>query len=200
MCKSDTFPRLMSENSHEVQSAYEGRLHAEELAALLRALERIIFLAEAVHKGVRRARRESEAQIHTTDVYELFAGIVIPAPLPRALEDLFLCLYGVHEYASARQPGASPEIATFQQTVGRHLQMVENNIRRAQDYLIAGADYGALEASLGPVVTPEAILLLLLERLSRGVYRDGTVNVLEIYEKLVEKIVSVDAGGTEGQS
>jgi hypothetical protein len=97
-------------------------------------------------------------------------------------------LFEVIKYMSSR--AASDPAGNFSLAVGRPLQDTEDSLRQAQKYLIEEADQSAPDAGLGPVVTPEAITLLLLERLSRGVYRNGTINILEIYERIVEKLVS----------
>lgn len=60
----------------------------------------------------------------------------------------------------------------------------------AKDQLIVEADDLIREKGLGSVVTPEAIMVMLLQRLSAGVYNDQNVEILEIYEQLVESIVS----------
>ena len=123
------------------------------------------------------------------DEYENIPSLVIQAPIPDALEHTIQFLFDVIKYMSSRSTGEPSR--NFSLAVGRPLQDTEDALRLAQKYLIEEADQSALDAGLGPVVTPEAITLLLLERLSRGVYRNGTVNVLEIYERIVEKLVRV---------
>lgn len=65
-------------------------------------------------------------------------------------------------------------------------------LETAKDRLIAEADDIIHDKGQGPgpVVTPEAIVIMLLDRLSRGVYEDGTADIMDLYEKIVEKIVS----------
>ena len=79
------------------------------------------------------------------------------------------------------------------QLSGRHEELVKKAcdlLDTAKDRLIAEADDIIHDKGLGPVVTPEAIVIMLLDRLSRGVYEDGTADVMDLYEKIVDTIVS----------
>ena len=60
---------------------------------------------------------------------------------------------------------------------------------KARDKLIAEATGSAPGEGLGPVITPEAILIMLLERLAHGVYGSGTVDVINILEECLEQLV-----------
>lgn len=149
-----------------------------------------IGLAEILHKGVRKyKRREDDGLPHSNEVVNVNSAL-IQTPIPVAFEHIFHFLFDVVRYASGK-PAHRPEYDTaFTRAAGRNLHLVQKNLRMAKSYLIAAADESTLDKGLGPVVTPEAIILLILGRLSRGVYEDGSVSVTEIYEKVVEKLVS----------
>jgi hypothetical protein len=68
--------------------------------------------------------------------------------------------------------------------------MLLKSFGMAQRFLIQSGDESRYQKSLGPVVTPEGITILLLRRLSRGVFRDGTINLIEVFERVVERLVS----------
>ena len=63
-------------------------------------------------------------------------------------------------------------------------------LEKARDRLIAEATGSAPGEGLGPVLTPEAIMIMLLERLAHGVYGSGNVNVINILEEYLEQLVS----------
>ena len=59
----------------------------------------------------------------------------------------------------------------------------------ARDELIVKASGVADDEHIGPALTPEAILIIQLERLIRGVYGNGNVDVINILEKCLENLV-----------
>ena len=73
--------------------------------------------------------------------------------------------------------------------VSRHSNEACELLETARDELITEASGAAAGENVGPVLTPEAILIMLLERLVRGVFRSGNVNVISIYEDCLEQLV-----------
>lgn len=170
-------------------------MHATDLTKLQKALSDIVGLAELLHKGVRKPKPVPTQGNASGNEYENIPTLVIQAPIPDALEHTIHFLFEVIKYMSSRVAGDPP--GNFSLAVGSPLKHTEDALELAQKYLIEEADQSALESGLGPVVTPEAINLLLLERLSHGVYRNGTINVVELYERIVEKLVSAIYSGTD---
>lgn len=62
-------------------------------------------------------------------------------------------------------------------------------LETARDELIREASGAAAGENVGPVLTPEAILIMLMERLVRGVFQSGNVNVVWIFEECLEQLV-----------
>ena len=60
----------------------------------------------------------------------------------------------------------------------------------ARGQLITEASGGSLGENLGPVVTPETILIMSMERLVRGVYGTGSIDIINILEECLEQLVS----------
>lgn len=60
----------------------------------------------------------------------------------------------------------------------------------AGDQLITEANGVTPGQKVGPVVTPEAVLILTIERLVHGVYGKGIVSVINILEECLEQLVS----------
>lgn len=63
-------------------------------------------------------------------------------------------------------------------------------LTKARDQLIAEATGTTPERDVGPVVTPEAILIKTIDRLAHGVYGSRTVDVINILEECLEQLVS----------
>lgn len=72
-------------------------------------------------------------------------------------------------------------------------------LKEARDQLIREADGRDKNGNVGPVVTPEAITISLLERLSSGVSDRGTVDIINLYEECLEHLVSLPALQTASQ-
>lgn len=66
----------------------------------------------------------------------------------------------------------------------------QRSLADAKAQLIVEADDMIPEKGLGSVVTSEAIVIMLLQRLSAGVYNEEKIEILELYERTVEDIVS----------
>lgn len=64
-------------------------------------------------------------------------------------------------------------------------------LEQAKNELISEATGAAPGENIGPVLTPEAILILLMERLVHGVFRDGSVDVINIFEECLEHLVGI---------
>ena len=64
-------------------------------------------------------------------------------------------------------------------------------LKAARDQLIRESNSQDKNGNVGPVVTPEAITISLLERLSSGVLGRGTVDIIHLYEECLEHLVGV---------
>ena len=60
----------------------------------------------------------------------------------------------------------------------------------AGDELISEATGAAPGDNVGPVVTPEAMLIMIIERLVGGVFGTGSVDVINLLEECLEQLVS----------
>ena len=60
----------------------------------------------------------------------------------------------------------------------------------ARDKLITEATGAAPGENLGPVLTPEAILIMVMGRLTLGVFGSGNVEIIAVYEQCLEHLVS----------
>ena len=64
-------------------------------------------------------------------------------------------------------------------------------LETARDQLITEATGAVPGENVGPVVTPEAILIILTERLVYSVYGNGSVDVIIILEECLEQLVAL---------
>ena len=93
----------------------------------------------------------------------------------------------VRESRSRRSNGSNVE--PWQRALN-HGKEACKSLQEARPKLIAEAAGSTSGEDLGPVITPEAILITLLGRLTHGVYGSGTVDVINILEECLEHLVS----------
>ena len=74
--------------------------------------------------------------------------------------------------------------------VSKSFEEAHSLLETARDELIVEASGVAAGEHIGPVVTPEAILIMHMERLVCGVYKNGNVDIISILEQCLENLVS----------
>ena len=89
------------------------------------------------------------------------------------------------------RPKSSKEDATLSSRVSNYADEACELLEKARDKLITEATGAAPGENVGPVLTPEAIFIMVMERLVRGVFGNGNVEVIAIYEECLEHLVSV---------
>ena len=62
-------------------------------------------------------------------------------------------------------------------------------LETARDELIVEASGIATGEQIGPILTPEAILILQMDRLVHGVFSSGNVDIISILEECLERLV-----------
>src|SRR4051794_16288786 len=130
-------------------------------------------------------RQGSPNQSGDTDVKLLLEVIV------DAFETVFHVLFGAVQYFWNKAAASDTNRSSISDFIDKHVNECCRLLVVAKARLIVEADEINHDKGLGPVVTPEAIIIMLLERLSRGIYHNATIDVLDLYEKIVEKIVQL---------
>ena len=88
------------------------------------------------------------------------------------------------------RPNSSQEKATLSNKVSSYADEACELLETARDKLITEAIGAASGENVGPVLTPEAIMIMLMERLVCGVFGTGNVEVIAVYEECLEHLVS----------
>jgi hypothetical protein len=167
------------------------------------ALDTIISSAETLHTGVCRYRTkepgeaiEKESQAcwdPDLDEVENVACATMQAPITVALKHSVIFLLNIAQYCYCRHLRIHRQTTKFYRVMSSDPERAVNALKAAENCLIVASDGCMFEKGLGPVVTPEAIILLVLERLSKGVYKGGTIDIIDVYERVVEKLVRHDS-------
>ena len=149
-------------------------------------MKKINNRAERLHLGVyyeRKAGPQGKYEDACSDKAILLASMV------DALGAVFNMLVEAIRVARAcdRQSGGLPwgsKVAFYGDEACRLL-------KNARNQLIAEAMGATPSNNVGLLVTPASILIVIMERLTRGVFGTGSVDIINILEECLEKLVSV---------
>ena len=74
--------------------------------------------------------------------------------------------------------------------VSKSFKEAQDLLERARDELIVEASGVTSGEQIGPVVTPEAIIIVQIERLVCGVYKNGNADIISMFYQCLEQLVS----------
>ncbi|KAL8951301.1 MAG: hypothetical protein Q9222_002723 [Ikaeria aurantiellina] len=158
------------------------------LPTLLDQLKKIGQRAENLHLGVHCMHPASSERPNECED-SISEGAILQASMVDALGAIYNMLveaiHGVHSCPEHER------LAQGQQAL-RYSDEACNLLDQAKSQLIIEATGTLRRKSLGPVVTPEGVVLLMIERLIQGVHRNGKVNVINILEECLEQLVSLN--------
>ncbi|KAL8838709.1 MAG: hypothetical protein Q9176_004949 [Flavoplaca citrina] len=162
--------------------------HLPYLHSLLDMIRDVNGWAELLHIGVHFQRpkqvpsQEVEYQDDNVDSAILQASMVdaLGAIYNLLAEVLRVASLGSHNRGSQRL-ALGKRATGYGNEAGRLLETARND-------LITEATGTAPGENVGPVVTPEAILIMIMERLARGVFGTGSVDVINILEECLEQL------------
>ena len=149
----------------------------------------IVFHAQRLHQGVYCSRavhdRDTNEWVYVDTVAE---GAILLAAVVDALGAILQMIVETVSYLRDDLDDPS-DIMKPTSKVTEHGRDACELLKEARDQLIREADGRDKNGNIGPVVTPEAITITLLERLTCGVLRDGTFDVIHLYEECLEHLV-----------
>ncbi|KAL8704098.1 MAG: hypothetical protein Q9201_002732 [Fulgogasparrea decipioides] len=162
--------------------------HVPYLHRLLDILNEINGWAETLHLGVHFQRpvkecgRRTEYQDANSESAILQASMVdaLGAIYNLLVEAVRVARHGNHSH-NEQELALGKRVAHYGREACRLLEIARNQ-------LITEATVTATAETVGPVVTPEAILIMILERLACGVFGTGSVDVINILEECLEQL------------
>ena len=164
-----------------------------DVEELSQGLSKIIQIAAELHHGMCRLSSAHETgndtSGSTTSTTSAEVGVLLTVMVD-ALKSIFCVLFGAAYYLgmnASPETSGRPDMAQF---IRSHVNDSCELLETAKDRLVVEAGGASSDKGIGPVVSPEAIIIMLLDRLSQGVYDECTIDIIELYEKIVEKIVS----------
>ena len=150
----------------------------------------IVFHARRLHQGVycSRATHDSKTKEWRYDDAvakgAILLAVVVDAlgAILQMIAETVRCLRGCLDEDFSDIMGPASKIT-------EHGKDACELLKEARDQLIKEADGRDKNGSIGPVVTPEAVTIALLERLACGVLRNGTIDIIHLYEECLEHLV-----------
>ena len=146
----------------------------------------IVAHARRLHQGVycsRAVQADTTKEWHHKDA--VAEGAILLAVMVDALGKIFQMVVETVRCLRSDSPKLK-DSALF-----KHGKEACELLQAARDQLIREADGRDENGNVGPVVTPEAITISLLERLSSGVLGYGTIDMINFYDECLEHLVGL---------
>ena len=174
-----------------VQNAARNRSKTSGLHGLSSALNTIIADATRLHQGVYCVECK---QIPSPGVWReedaIGEGAVLLSATVEALGAIFRVLVESVRFIYSGCDLNDAAIMEPSSAVCQYTKEASKFLRLARDQLIRKADGKDKNDTIGPVLTPEAITITLMRRLVSGVFRSGTIEIINLYEECLEHLVS----------
>ena len=156
---------------------------------LLEKVEMINTRAETVHLGVHCWPDLNTPPGRDTPKDAISGNAILLASIVDALGAIFNMIVAAVRDERLRRKSSQAK-ATLSNRVSNCADEGCELLETARDKLITEAIGAAPGENVGPVVTPEAMFIMIMERLVRGVFGSGNVEVIAIYEECLEHLVS----------
>lgn len=153
-------------------------------------LSGIISHSMKLHLGVYCVRRALEPGASTHPWKNALSdGTILLSDMVDALGSVFHLLVefvrSLREVAGSNQ---TPVVNSISKA-SKHGKDAIEHLDKARDQLVRELHGRDTTDMVGPVVTPEAITITLMQRLASGVFCEGTVDVISLYEECLEHLV-----------
>ena len=156
-------------------------------------------MACRIHQGVRCLRPEISAGAATPRTRNGVAdGVILLASIVNSLGSIFQIFIEAARFVGSpyddRKEGMMFKDSKKFKVV-HYWGDALTYLRKAESQLISEADGTGddLKNKIGPVLTPEAISIGLMERLISGAHQSGTIDVVLVYEYCLEDLVRLSS-------
>ena len=168
--------------------------HRQDLYDLVERVEEINLRANAIHRGVYYKQNIMTSRGEITQQDTISGSVRLLASMVDALGAIFDMIVqavrdardGAKQYVG--EPGWGQPMGT---KVSRYAKNACKLLETARDELVAESTGFSPDENIGPVLTSQAILILLIERLVGGVYGSGNVDIMGIYDECLAQLVSL---------
>ena len=154
-------------------------------------VDSIYAAAVHIHEGVHCLRSKhvpAKGQWHDED--SLADGAILLSAIVDALGCIFHMFIEAVRYVKAEPRLKNDGIMSTSFRVTEYANEALGLLAKARDQLIREADGRDHDETIGPVLTPEALSIALMERLVAGMYHSSSVDVTGVYEECLEHLVS----------
>ena len=149
----------------------------------------IVFHAQRLHQGVQCPRIVQDDQTKEWRTEDAVAnGAILLAVMVDALGAILRMIVETVGYLRDMDQ-ISDDIMGPASRITEHGKDACKLLKEAWDQLIKEADGRDKNGNIGPVVTPEALSIMLLERLASGVLHNGNLDIVDLYKECLEHLV-----------
>ena len=119
-------------------------------------------------------------------------GFILLASIVDSLGSIFCMYVEVARYASCSLPERDHGLLSTSFKLDAYKKEALDLLETAHSQLVSEADGSGDDSrnTVGPVLTPEAVSIALMERLVSGMFQRGSVDVVKVYEACLEQLVS----------
>ena len=157
---------------------------------MLLKLNEINALAQRLHLGVHIQRTKSVPGRPDDYQDEISENAILLASMVDALGAVFNFIVEAVRFARhERDSRKEQDLPLGKRAVG-YCNEACRLLEVARGQLITEASGVRPGENLGPVITPETILIMSMERLVRGVYGTGSIDIINVLEECLEQLVS----------
>ncbi len=163
-----------------------------QIRSFIDEFDAIIASATRLHRGVHCLRsKHVPEKSEWRDEDAMADGTVLLSAVVDALGSIFhMVIEAVRYVKSSHEIKKVGLMATSFKTV-QHARESVSFLDLARDQLIREADGRDDNDTIGPVLTPEAITITIIQRLVSGVYRSGALDIIGLYEECLEHLVRI---------
>lgn len=150
----------------------------------------IVFHAQRLHQGVYCSRASQDPDSKEWRYENAVAkGAILLAVVVDALGAIIHMIVETVRCLRVESDEEPSDIMGPASKIIEHGKDACGFLKEARDQLIKEADGRDKNGIIGPVITPEAITITLLERLACGVLRNRSVDIIHLYEECLEHLV-----------
>lgn len=154
-----------------------------------KALDKIIAHAWYLHQGVQCYEYKLAPNNRHHPKMTIGKGAVLLSAIVDAFGTILHMLVEVVEYLRISNENHQYMPLQPHSKIFEYANEALKLLKTARNQLIRGADGRNSNDIIGPVLTPEAIVITLMERLVSGVFANGTVDIIRLYEECLERLV-----------
>ena len=178
------------------QEAAEKQILKSGLTQFMRSLDSIAYHTLRLHQGVYcKENRQSCCDDISSRKEALAEGTILLATMVDAFGAILHMLVETLRFLRLGGKTADADLMGPDSKVKEYSNSAVKYLRGGWDQLVRELHGRDKNNTIGPIVTPEAITIKLMERLVSGVFQASKIDIIHIYEQCLDHLVRPFAAG-----